>query len=82
MADPSREIYVMVGDGNYLMNNHEIITAIQENVKITIILLNNNGFGSIGGLSESLGSKRFGTKYRFRNNETGQTYKNGYSDLT
>jgi len=72
MACPNREIYVMVGDGNYLMNNHEIITAIQENIKITIILLNNNGFGSIGGLSESLGSKRFGTRYRYRNNDTGE----------
>ncbi|MCB0747829.1 MAG: 3D-(3,5/4)-trihydroxycyclohexane-1,2-dione acylhydrolase (decyclizing) [Ignavibacteriae bacterium] len=72
MACPEREIYVMVGDGNYLMNNHEIITAIQEGIKITIILLNNNGFGSIGGLSESLGSKRFGTKYRYRNSETGE----------
>jgi 3D-(3,5/4)-trihydroxycyclohexane-1,2-dione acylhydrolase (decyclizing) len=62
----------MVGDGNYLMNNHEIITAVQEGVKFTIVLLNNNGFGSIGALSESVGSKRFGTKYKFRNNETGQ----------
>lgn len=72
IACPEREIYVMVGDGNYLMNNHEIITAIQENIKLTIILLNNNGFSSIGGLSESLGSKRFGTKYRYRNNDTGE----------
>jgi 3D-(3,5/4)-trihydroxycyclohexane-1,2-dione acylhydrolase (decyclizing) len=72
MACPDREIYVMVGDGNYLMNNHEIITAVQEGIKITIVLLNNNGFGSIGALSESLGSKRFGTKYRFRNDATGQ----------
>ncbi|MDP3683351.1 MAG: thiamine pyrophosphate-dependent enzyme, partial [Ignavibacteria bacterium] len=72
LACPNREIYVMVGDGNYLMNNHEIITAVQEGIKMTIILLNNNGFGSIGALSESVGSKRFGTKYRFRNNESGQ----------
>lgn len=72
LACPDREIYVMVGDGNYLMNNHEIITSIQENVKMTIVLLNNNGFSSIGGLSESIGSKRFGTKYRYRNNETEQ----------
>jgi len=72
MACPDREIYVMVGDGNYLMNNHEIITSIQEGIKMTIVLLNNNGFGSIGALSESVGSKRFGTKYRFRNNSTGQ----------
>ncbi|MDP2039294.1 MAG: 3D-(3,5/4)-trihydroxycyclohexane-1,2-dione acylhydrolase (decyclizing) [Ignavibacteria bacterium] len=72
LACPEREIYVMVGDGNYLMNNHEIITAVQEGIKMTIILLNNNGFESIGALSESVGSKRFGTKYRFRNNESGQ----------
>ncbi|HLP15571.1 MAG TPA: 3D-(3,5/4)-trihydroxycyclohexane-1,2-dione acylhydrolase (decyclizing) [Bacteroidota bacterium] len=72
LACPDREIYVMVGDGNYLMNNHEIITAVQEGIKMTIVLLNNNGFGSIGALSESIGSKRFGTKYRFRNCDTGQ----------
>jgi 3D-(3,5/4)-trihydroxycyclohexane-1,2-dione acylhydrolase (decyclizing) len=64
MAAPEREIYVMVGDGNYLMMNSEIATAIQEGVKYTILLLNNHGFGSIGALSQSLGSERFGTKYR------------------
>jgi 3D-(3,5/4)-trihydroxycyclohexane-1,2-dione acylhydrolase (decyclizing) len=72
MACPDREIYVMVGDGNYLMMNNEIVTAIQEGIKFTIILLNNNGFGSIGNLSQSVGSQRFGTKYRFRNATTGQ----------
>jgi 3D-(3,5/4)-trihydroxycyclohexane-1,2-dione acylhydrolase (decyclizing) len=72
MACPDREIYVMVGDGNYLMMNNEIVTSIQEGIKVTIILLNNNGFGSIGGLSESIGSKRFGTKYRYRDKKTGQ----------
>ncbi|MBU0474628.1 MAG: 3D-(3,5/4)-trihydroxycyclohexane-1,2-dione acylhydrolase (decyclizing) [Bacteroidetes bacterium] len=72
LACPDREIYVLVGDGNYLMNNHEIITAIQEGIKITIVLLNNNGFASIGGLSESLGSQRFGTNYRYRNSSTGK----------
>jgi 3D-(3,5/4)-trihydroxycyclohexane-1,2-dione acylhydrolase (decyclizing) len=72
MACPDREIYVLVGDGNYLMNNHEIITAVQEGVKMTIVLLNNNGFKSIGSLSESVGSQRFGTEYRFRNHGTGQ----------
>ncbi|MBK7103739.1 MAG: 3D-(3,5/4)-trihydroxycyclohexane-1,2-dione acylhydrolase (decyclizing) [Ignavibacteriae bacterium] len=71
MASPDREIYVMIGDGNYLMNNHEIITSIQEGIKFTIILLNNNGFASIGGLSESLGGQRFGTKYRYRNDKSG-----------
>jgi 3D-(3,5/4)-trihydroxycyclohexane-1,2-dione acylhydrolase (decyclizing) len=72
MACPDREIYVMVGDGNYLMNNHEIITAVQEGVKVIIVLLNNNGFKSIGSLSESVGSQRFGTLYRYRNEKTGQ----------
>jgi 3D-(3,5/4)-trihydroxycyclohexane-1,2-dione acylhydrolase (decyclizing) len=71
MACPDREIFVMVGDGNYLMMNNEIVTAIQEGIKVTIILLNNNGFGSIGALSESIGSQRFGTKYRYRDNKTG-----------
>jgi len=71
MACPDREIYVMIGDGNYLMMNSEIVTSIQEGIKYTIILLNNNGFASIGGLSQSIGSERFGTKYRFRDEETG-----------
>jgi 3D-(3,5/4)-trihydroxycyclohexane-1,2-dione acylhydrolase (decyclizing) len=71
MACPDREIYVMVGDGNYLMMNNEIVTAIQEGIKFTIILLNNNGFASIGGLSQSIGSQRFGTKYRYREESTG-----------
>ncbi|HBZ21044.1 MAG TPA: 3D-(3,5/4)-trihydroxycyclohexane-1,2-dione acylhydrolase (decyclizing), partial [Bacteroidales bacterium] len=71
MACPDREIYVMVGDGNYLMMNNEIVTAVQEGIKVTIVLLNNNGFGSIGALSESIGSQRFGTKYRYRDKKTG-----------
>jgi 3D-(3,5/4)-trihydroxycyclohexane-1,2-dione acylhydrolase (decyclizing) len=72
MACPDREIYVMVGDGNYLMMNNEIVTSVQEGIKFIIILLNNSGYGSIGGLSESIGSKRFGTKYRYRDKDTGQ----------
>jgi 3D-(3,5/4)-trihydroxycyclohexane-1,2-dione acylhydrolase (decyclizing) len=71
LACPDREIYVMIGDGNYLMMNSEIVTAIQEGIKFTIILLNNNGFASIGGLSQSIGSERFGTKYRYRDEKTG-----------
>ena len=71
MACPDREIFVMVGDGNYLMMNNEIVTAIQEGIKFNIILLNNNGFASIGGLSQAVGSERFGTKYRYRDEETG-----------
>jgi 3D-(3,5/4)-trihydroxycyclohexane-1,2-dione acylhydrolase (decyclizing) len=72
MACPDREIFVMVGDGNYLMMSNEIVTAIQEGIKFIIILLNNNGFGSIGALSQSIGSQRFGTKYRYRDQKSGQ----------
>jgi 3D-(3,5/4)-trihydroxycyclohexane-1,2-dione acylhydrolase (decyclizing) len=72
MADPSREVYVMVGDGSYLMMSAEIVTSIQEGYKLTIILINNNGYASIGGLSNSLGTKGFGTEYKFRNKKTGQ----------
>ena len=72
MADPSREVYVMVGDGSYLLMSQEIITSIQEGYKLTIILINNNGFASIGGLSASLGTKGFGTAYKYRNQKTGQ----------
>jgi 3D-(3,5/4)-trihydroxycyclohexane-1,2-dione acylhydrolase (decyclizing) len=72
MANPDGEVYVMVGDGSYLMMSQEIVTAIQERVKMTIILLNNDGYSSIGGLSASLGSEGFGTYYRYRNEETKQ----------
>ena len=72
MADPAREVYVMVGDGSYLMMSSEIVTAIQEGIKINIILLNNYGFSSIGGLSQALGSGGFGTDYRTRRAESGQ----------
>ncbi|MFT3845857.1 MAG: 3D-(3,5/4)-trihydroxycyclohexane-1,2-dione acylhydrolase (decyclizing) [Lacibacter sp.] len=72
MADPSREVYVMVGDGSYLMMMQEIITSVQEGIKMIIVLINNHGFASIGGLSNSLGSQGFGTHYKFRNKKTGQ----------
>ena len=72
MADPERQVYVICGDGGYLMNNSEITTAIQEGVRFTILLLNNNGFASIGGLSESIGSERFGTMYKYREETSGQ----------
>ncbi len=72
MADPTREVYVMVGDGSYLMMSSEIVTSIQEGYKLTIVVLDNHGFSSIGGLSQSVGSGGFGTDYRFRDSETGQ----------
>ena len=72
MADPSREVYVMVGDGSYLMMSSEIVTSIQEGYKLIIVLIDNHGFASIGGLSQSLGSGGFGTHYRYRDEESGQ----------
>jgi len=72
MAAPEREVYIICGDGGYLMNNHEIITSIQEGYRFTILLLNNNGYASIGGLSESIGSERFGTKYLYRDEHSGK----------
>jgi len=76
LADPTREVYVMVGDGSFLMMNSEIVTMVQEGVKVTIIVLDNHGYASIGGLSKSLGSDGFGTKYRYRGADgqlTGET---------
>jgi 3D-(3,5/4)-trihydroxycyclohexane-1,2-dione acylhydrolase (decyclizing) len=66
LADPSREVYVMVGDGSYLMMSQEIVTSIQERAKLTVVLVDNDGFASIGGLSRSKGTAGFGTRYRYR----------------
>jgi 3D-(3,5/4)-trihydroxycyclohexane-1,2-dione acylhydrolase (decyclizing) len=65
-AGEDREVVVMVGDGSYLMMSQEIVTAVQEGVKLIVVLVQNHGFASIGALSESLGSQRFGTRYRYR----------------
>ena len=72
MAAPDREIYVMVGDGSYLMLAQEIVTSIQEKVKLIIVLVDNRGFASIGGLSRSLGDDGFGTRYLYRDSASGQ----------
>lgn len=75
VADGSdRDVIVMVGDGSYLMMHSELVTAVAEGIKIIVVLIQNHGFASIGRLSESVGSGRFGTKYRaydpnFRNFE-------------
>jgi 3D-(3,5/4)-trihydroxycyclohexane-1,2-dione acylhydrolase (decyclizing) len=66
MAAPEREVSVLVGDGSYLMLSSEIVTSIQEGLKLTIVLVDNHGFNSIGGLSRSLGLDGFGTQYRYR----------------
>lgn len=72
MADPSREVFVFLGDGTYLMMPTEIVTSVQEGVKIIIVLVDNHGFASIGSLSRSLGQEGFGTRYRKRNAKSGQ----------
>jgi 3D-(3,5/4)-trihydroxycyclohexane-1,2-dione acylhydrolase (decyclizing) len=71
LAAPDREVFVLVGDGSYLMMAQEIVTAVAEGIKLTIVLVQNHGYASIGALSESVGSQRFGTAYRYRNPETG-----------
>jgi 3D-(3,5/4)-trihydroxycyclohexane-1,2-dione acylhydrolase (decyclizing) len=63
MAAPEREVYVLVGDGSYLMMNSEIVTSVQEGYKLIIVLIDNQGFKSIGSLSRSLGQDGFGTRY-------------------
>jgi 3D-(3,5/4)-trihydroxycyclohexane-1,2-dione acylhydrolase (decyclizing) len=72
MAAPEREVYVMVGDGSWLMMSSDLVTSIQEGYKLIVVLLDNHGFSSIGGLSQSIGSGGFGTQYRYRNPKTGQ----------
>ena len=66
LADPSREVFVFLGDGTYQMMPTELVTAVQEGIKIIIVLVDNHGFASIGSLSRSLGQGGFGTRYRFR----------------
>ena len=72
LAKNDGDVYVMVGDGSFLMMNSEIVTALQEKLKLIILLINNHGFASINGLSISLGSKGFGNLYRHRDQESGK----------
>jgi 3D-(3,5/4)-trihydroxycyclohexane-1,2-dione acylhydrolase (decyclizing) len=69
MAEPDRDVFIMVGDGSYLMMATELVTAVQEGVKVIVVLVQNHGFASIGSLSEALGSQRFGTAYRYRSDD-------------
>ncbi len=72
MADPTRDVYVLVGDGSYLMLAQEIITSIQEDYKLIIVLINNDGHSSIGGLSEATGAQGFATQFRYRDDKSGE----------
>ncbi|QUW21446.1 3D-(3,5/4)-trihydroxycyclohexane-1,2-dione acylhydrolase (decyclizing) [Sporosarcina sp. Marseille-Q4063] len=72
LAEPTKEVYAMVGDGSYLMLHTELVTSIQENKKIYILLFDNSGFGCINNLQMGNGLPSFGTEFRKRNEETGQ----------
>lgn len=74
MADPKRDVYVLVGDGSYLMLAQEIITSIQEDYKLIIVLINNNGHSSIGGLSKATGAEGFATRFRYRDPDSGELH--------
>ncbi|MFD8465573.1 3D-(3,5/4)-trihydroxycyclohexane-1,2-dione acylhydrolase (decyclizing) [Streptomyces cyaneofuscatus] len=68
-----RPVWALVGDGTYLMNPTEIVTAVQENLPLRLLILQNHGYASIGGLSEAVGGERFGTAYRYRDPDGGFT---------
>jgi 3D-(3,5/4)-trihydroxycyclohexane-1,2-dione acylhydrolase (decyclizing) len=63
LAAPEREVFVMIGDGSYLMLPGELATAVAEGIKIVLVLVQNHGYASIGALSRSIGSAEFGTHY-------------------
>jgi 3D-(3,5/4)-trihydroxycyclohexane-1,2-dione acylhydrolase (decyclizing) len=71
MADPNREVVVLIGDGSYLMLNSEIVTAVMEDMNLTIIVVDNHGYQSIHGLQRSCGSPSFGNELRHRNKKSG-----------
>jgi 3D-(3,5/4)-trihydroxycyclohexane-1,2-dione acylhydrolase (decyclizing) len=68
LAAPEREVFVLIGDGSYLMLPGELVTAVAERIPIVIVLVDNHGYASIGALSRSVGSRGFGTHYRFGSN--------------
>jgi 3D-(3,5/4)-trihydroxycyclohexane-1,2-dione acylhydrolase (decyclizing) len=72
LADPSREVYALLGDGSYLMLNHEILTAVQEGLKITVILNDNSAFGCIHNLQRACGGRSFGNEFRHRSRASGR----------
>ncbi|MDE2282292.1 MAG: 3D-(3,5/4)-trihydroxycyclohexane-1,2-dione acylhydrolase (decyclizing) [Actinomycetales bacterium] len=72
MAEPDRDVYIMVGDGSYLMMSQELVTAVQEQIKVIVVLVQNHGFASIGALSDEVGAGRFGTWYRYRDEDSGR----------
>lgn len=71
MAAPDREVYAFVGDGSYMMSHSELITSLQENLKINILLFDNTSFGCINNLQMGNGMGSFGTEFRYRNPASG-----------
>ncbi|MFL5994074.1 MAG: 3D-(3,5/4)-trihydroxycyclohexane-1,2-dione acylhydrolase (decyclizing) [Streptomyces sp.] len=69
MAAPDRNVWALVGDGTYLMMPTEIVTAVQEGIAIKLLLIQNHGYASIGGLSETVGGERFATAYRYQSED-------------
>ena len=75
-AADDRDVIVLVGDGSYLMLHTELATAVAEGIKIVVVLIQNHGYASIGHLSETVGSQRYGTRYRYRD-EAEQNFERG-----
>ena len=71
MASPDSEVVAIIGDGTFQMAPQEIATIVAERIKVILVILQNHGWSSIGSLSESHGSQRFGTKYRMRDEKSG-----------
>jgi len=72
LAEPEREVFVLVGDGSYLMMHTEIVTSLQEGQKVIVVVVDNAGFGSIRGLQMSTGSPSFGNELRHRDPRSGR----------
>ncbi len=70
MTDPDAEVYVIVGDGSFLMLHSELLTSLQEGYKINVIVLNNHGYQCIKNLQKAHGSKGFGNEFRYRSQES------------
>jgi len=69
MADPGRDVYCFIGDGTFLLSSQEIMTAVQENLKLTVLLVDNYGYGSIAALSETRGSQGFACRFNYRGDD-------------
>ena len=72
LADPNREVITFIGDGTYLMLSSELLTSVQEGLKQIVLIVDNKGYGSIGALSETVGSQAFGCRFKYRDGESGQ----------